>query len=258
MLADSAASKLRAKVRNMSPQERESEDGLREMARLEAHDKAKAEAAAANGVKLRTTGLKRAINARLEDIAQDTASIKTAVTATQQAAASIKANTDATKSDTALLLESQAAMREQLEYLQAREKAREERRATRNKRLEQELFGDAERADQETRADESKAEDDPEPTQEPFEDASVEPPPHAKRRRTERPKRQPGLTRKSRADLQELCALQGLEARGSNKEMRESLKAAKASSNASADATATQGMKTSQRRLRSEGKRGIR
>ena len=70
MLADSAASKLRTKVRNMSPQELASEDGLREVARLEAHNKAKAEAAAANGVTLRTTGLKRAINARLEDIAR--------------------------------------------------------------------------------------------------------------------------------------------------------------------------------------------
>ena len=91
MLADSAASKLRTKVRNMSPQELASEDGLREVARLEAHNKAKAEAAAANGVTLRNTGLKRAINARLEDIARDTASIKTAVAATQQDAACIKA-----------------------------------------------------------------------------------------------------------------------------------------------------------------------
>ena len=62
MLADSAAFKLRAKVRNMSSRELESEDGLRDVARLQAHDEAKA---AANGVKLRTTGLKRAISARL-------------------------------------------------------------------------------------------------------------------------------------------------------------------------------------------------
>ena len=41
MLMDSAASKLRAKVRKMSQQDLQSEDGFREKQRLQAHDEAK-------------------------------------------------------------------------------------------------------------------------------------------------------------------------------------------------------------------------
>ena len=220
MLADSAASKLRAKVRNMSARELQSEDGLRDVARLQAHDEAKA---AAHGVKLRTTGLKRAINARLEDIARDTTGIKTAVAATQQDAACIKATTDATKSDTALLLEGQAAMRQQLEYLQAREKAREERRATRNKRLEEALFPPD--ASMEQPDLEQSATEDGRFWEELCEDASVEQP--VKRCRTDRPGRQMGLTRKSPAELRGLCTAQGLPATGTKKQLIACLRSAR-------------------------------
>ena len=80
MLMDSAASKLRAKVRKMSQQDLQSEDGFREKQRLQAHDEAKSAWVASQGA----TPLKCSAAARLHSLARDTASIKATSAVTMQ------------------------------------------------------------------------------------------------------------------------------------------------------------------------------
>ena len=75
MLMDSATSKLRAKVRKMSQQDLQSEDGFREKQRLQAHDEAKSAWVASQGKLLRATPLKCSAAARLHSLARDTARI---------------------------------------------------------------------------------------------------------------------------------------------------------------------------------------
>ena len=111
MLMDSAASKLRAKVRKMSQQDLQSEDGFREKQRLQAHDEATSAWVASQGKLLRATPLKCSAAARLHSLARDTASIK--------------ATSEATMKNNKRILANQEAM---LKHLRAGE-ARKERRA---------------------------------------------------------------------------------------------------------------------------------
>ena len=87
MISDSAASKLRAKIRAMSPEELQSEDGQLDQQRLKEHEAAREKWAAENGKALRATKLKLRVQGALRRIAVDTSAIK-------KTGEQTKANTD--------------------------------------------------------------------------------------------------------------------------------------------------------------------
>lgn len=87
MLSDSVASKLRAKIRAMPPEELQSEDGQLDQRRFKEHEAAREKWAAEHGKALRKTKLKLRVQSTLSRIAQDTSAVK-------ETGEQTKANTD--------------------------------------------------------------------------------------------------------------------------------------------------------------------